>query len=275
MNNQRINYSTFFSTPKVMGILNITKNSFYDGGKFYDQNNILNQCEKMIKEKVDIIDVGACSSKPGSVPVSEKIELTIIEKYTRIIKNKFPKIPISIDTFRSEVARVAIENGADIINDISAGNIDPKIIEVVAKNNIPYVLMHMQGLPINMQHSPKYYHVLNDLKKFFKKKIEYLNSMGIKKIIIDPGFGFGKSIKDNYSILNNLNEFINFGYPIITGISRKSMLTKFLNIKAEDSLNATTIANTIALSKGCNIIRVHDVKEAKEIIRVLEYTKGL
>jgi len=275
MNNQRINYSTFFSTPKVMGILNITKNSFYDGGKFYDQNNILNQCEKMIKEKVDIIDVGACSSKPGSVPVSEKIELTIIEKYTRIIKNKFPKIPISIDTFRSEVARVAIENGADIINDISAGNIDPKIIEVVAKNNIPYVLMHMQGLPINMQHSPKYYHVLNDLKKFFKKKIEYLNSMGIKKIIIDPGFGFGKSIKDNYSILNNLNEFINFGYPIITGISRKSMLTKFLNIKAEDSLNATTIANTIALSKGCNIIRVHDVKEAREIIRVLEYTKGL
>lgn len=275
MNNQRINYSTFFSTPKVMGILNITKNSFYDGGKFYDQNNILNQCEKMIKEKVDIIDVGACSSKPGSVPVSEKIELTIIEKYTRIIKNKFPKIPISIDTFRSEVARVAIENGADIINDISAGNIDPKIIEVVAKNNIPYVLMHMQGLPINMQQSPKYYHVLNDLKKFFKKKIEYLNSMGIKKIIIDPGFGFGKSIKDNYSILNNLNEFINFGYPIITGISRKSMLTKFLNIKAEDSLNATTIANTIALSKGCNIIRVHDVKEAREIIRVLEYTKGL
>jgi len=275
MNNQRINYSTFFSTPKVMGILNITKNSFYDGGKFYDQNNILNQCEKMIKEKVDIIDVGACSSKPGSVPVSEKIELTTIEKYTRIIKNKFPKIPISIDTFRSEVARVAIENGADIINDISAGNIDPKIIEVVAKNNIPYVLMHMQGLPINMQHSPKYYHVLNDLKKFFKKKIEYLNSMGIKKIIIDPGFGFGKSIKDNYSILNNLNEFINFGYPIITGISRKSMLTKFLNIKAEDSLNATTIANTIALSKGCNIIRVHDVKEAREIIRVLEYTKGL
>tara|TARA_A100001035_G_scaffold23994_1_gene16132 strand:+ start:2033 stop:2809 length:777 start_codon:yes stop_codon:yes gene_type:complete len=258
-----------------MGILNITKNSFYDGGKFYDQNSILNQCEKMIKEKVDIIDVGACSSKPGSVPVSEKIELTIIEKYTRIIKNKFPKIPISIDTFRSEVARVAIENGADIINDISAGNIDPKIIEVVAKNNIPYVLMHMQGLPINMQQSPKYYHVLNDLKKFFKKKIEYLNSMGIKKIIIDPGFGFGKSIKDNYSILNNLNEFINFGYPIITGISRKSMLTKFLNIKAEDSLNATTIANTIALSKGCNIIRVHDVKEAREIIRVLEYTKGL
>ena len=275
MNNQRINYSTFFSTPKVMGILNITKNSFYDGGKFYDQNSILNQCEKMIKEKVDIIDVGACSSKPGSVPVSEKIELTTIEKYTRIIKNKFPKIPISIDTFRSEVARVAIENGADIINDISAGNIDPKIIEVVAKNNIPYVLMHMQGLPINMQQSPKYYHVLNDLKKFFKKKIEYLNSMGIKKIIIDPGFGFGKSIKDNYSILNNLNEFINFGYPIITGISRKSMLTKFLNIKAEDSLNATTIANTIALSKGCNIIRVHDVKEAREIIRVLEYTKGL
>ncbi len=275
MNNQRINYSTFFSTPKVMGILNITKNSFYDGGKFYDQNNILNQCEKMIKEKVDIIDVGACSSKPGSVPVSEKIELTTIEKYTRIIKNKFPKIPISIDTFRSEVARVAIENGADIINDISAGNIDPKIIEVVAKNNITYVLMHMQGLPINMQQSPKYYHVLNDLKKFFKKKIEYLNSMGIKKIIIDPGFGFGKSIKDNYSILNNLNEFINFGYPIITGISRKSMLTKFLNIKAEDSLNATTIANTIALSKGCNIIRVHDVKEAREIIRVLEYTKGL
>ena len=275
MNNQRINYSTFFSTPKVMGILNITKNSFYDGGKFYDQNNILNQCEKMIKEKVDIIDVGACSSKPGSVPVSEKIELTTIEKYTRIIKNKFPKIPISIDTFRSEVAKVAIENGADIINDISAGNIDPKIIEVVAKNNIPYVLMHMQGIPINMQHSPKYYHVLNDLKKFFKKKIEYLNSIGIKKIIIDPGFGFGKSIKDNYSILNNLNEFINFGYPIITGISRKSMLTKFLNIKAEDSLNATTIANTIALSKGCNIIRVHDVKEAREIIRVLEYTKGL
>ncbi len=275
MNNQRINYSTFFSTPKVMGILNITKNSFYDGGKFYDQNNILNQCEKMIKEKVDIIDIGACSSKPGSVPVSEKIELTTIEKYTRIIKNKFPKIPISIDTFRSEVAKVAIENGADIINDISAGNIDSKIIEVVAKNNIPYVLMHMQGLPINMQQSPKYYHVLNDLKKFFKKKIEYLNSMGIKKIIIDPGFGFGKSIKDNYSILNNLNEFINFGYPIITGISRKSMLTKFLNIKAEDSLNATTIANTIALSKGCNIIRVHDVKEAREIIRVLEYTKGL
>ena len=270
---EKINYSTFFSTPKVMGILNITNNSFYDGGKYINESSIIKQCKKMIEEGVDIIDIGACSSKPGSSPVEEKKEIEIIKKYTKLIKQKFPKIIVSVDTFRSSVAEIAIKNNADIINDISAGKFDSKIFDVVAKNNLPYILMHMQGEPKSMQEKPFYKNIITELLDFFEKKINFLNKKGIKKIIIDPGFGFGKSLENNYTILKNLEKFQKFGYPVIAGVSRKSMLTKLLNIDSKDALNSTTIVNTIAVRKGCKVLRVHDVKQAKEILKILEYLK--
>ena len=256
-----------------MGILNITNNSFYDGGKYINESSIIKQCKKMIEEGVDIIDIGACSSKPGSSPVEEKKEIEIIKKYTKLIKQKFPKIIVSVDTFRSSVAEIAIKNNADIINDISAGKFDSKIFDVVAKNNLPYILMHMQGEPKSMQEKPIYKNIITELLDFFEKKINFLNKKGIKKIIIDPGFGFGKSLENNYTILKNLEKFQKFGYPIIVGVSRKSMLTKLLNIDSKDALNSTTIVNTIAVRKGCKVLRVHDVKQAKEILKILDYLK--
>ena len=178
-----------------------------------------------------------------------------------------------MDTFRSSVAEIAIENNADIINDISAGKFDSKIFDVVAKNNLPYILMHMQGEPKSMQEKPVYKNIIRELFDFFEKKINFLHNKGIKKIIIDPGFGFGKSLKNNYTILENLEKFQKFGYPIIAGVSRKSMLTKLLDIDSKDALNSTTIVNTIAVSKGCKVLRVHDVKQAKEILKILDYLK--
>jgi len=178
-----------------------------------------------------------------------------------------------VDTFRSSVAEIAIKNNADIINDISAGKFDSKIFDVVAKNNLPYILMHMQGEPKSMQEKPIYKNIITELLDFFEKKINFLNKKGIKKIIIDPGFGFGKSLENNYTILKNLEKFQKFGYPIIAGVSRKSMLTKLLGIDSKDALNSTTIVNTIAVRKGCKVLRVHDVKQAKEILKILEYLK--
>ncbi|MDC3032047.1 dihydropteroate synthase, partial [Bacteroidota bacterium] len=211
--------------------------------------------------------------KPGSIPVEENKEIEIIKKYTKLIKQKFPKIIVSVDTFRSSVAEIAIENNADIINDISAGKFDSRIFDVVAKNNLPYILMHMQGEPKSMQERPSYKNIIIELLDFFEKKINFLNNKGIKNIIIDPGFGFGKSLENNYTILKNLEKFQKFGYPIIAGVSRKSMLTKLLDIDSKDALNSTTIVNTIAVSKGCKILRVHDVKQAKEILKILDYLK--
>ena len=258
------------STPKVMGILNITPDSFYDGGKFKDEKAILNQTEKMLAEGATFIDVGAYSSRPNATHISEDEELKRILPVINVLIENFPEIIISVDTFRSEIAKKAIENGAAIINDISGGNMDDKMFETVAQLQVPYVLMHMLGTPQNMQNKPVYTDVIQELIKFFAEKIFKLHQLKINDIIIDVGFGFGKTNEHNFEILKNLSLFEILDCPILAGISRKSMLHKTLGISAKEALNATTSANTIALINGAKILRVHDVKEAVEAIKIVE-----
>lgn len=273
MNQNKINkniYSTIFSTEKkiVMGILNITKDSFYDGDKYNTDEKIINQAKKMLDEGATIIDIGAQSSRPGAKQISSEQELKILIPAIKLLKKKLPDTYLSIDTFWSNTARKCIALGADMINDISAGNIDEKMLPTIAKINKPYVLMHMQGKPKNMQTNPTYINLVEEIKDFFKEKIQHLNSLGFKKIILDPGFGFGKTLEDNYKLMNQLNEFQQFKYPILVGISRKSMIYNLLNGTANDALNGTSILNTIALQKGARILRVHDAKEAIECIKI-------
>ena len=256
------------STPKVMGILNITPNSFYDGGKFVDNNQILFQVEKMIFEGATFIDIGAFSSKPNAEFVSEKEEIERILPVLEIILNKFPETIISIDTFRSEVAKVCIENGAAIINDISAGNLDEKMIETVAKYNVPYIMMHMRGNSQTMQSLTNYENIIKEILFYFSEKIAIARSLGINDLIIDPGFGFAKTLDQNFDILKKLELFEILELPILAGISRKSMIYKTLDTTAENALNGTSILNTIALTKGAKILRVHDVKEAVECVKL-------
>ena len=273
MSQNKINkniYSTIFSTEKkiVMGILNITKDSFYDGDKYNTDEKIINQAKKMLDEGATIIDIGAQSSRPGAKQISSEQELKILIPAIKLLKKKLPDTNLSIDTFWSNTASKCIALGADMINDISAGNIDEKMLPTIAKINKPYVLMHMQGKPKNMQTNPTYINLVEEIKDFFKEKIQHLNSLGFKKIILDPGFGFGKTLEDNYKLMNQLNEFQQFKYPILVGISRKSMIYNLLNGTANDALNGTSILNTIALQKGARILRVHDAKEAIECIKI-------
>ncbi len=260
------------STPKVMGILNITPNSFYDGGKFIGENQILNQVEKMIFEGATFIDIGAYSSKPNAEFVSEKEEIERILPVLNLILNKFPETIISIDTFRSEVAKVCIENGAAIINDISAGNLDHKMIEVVAKYNVPYIMMHMRGNAQTMQSLTNYENITKEILFYFSEKIAIARSLGINDLIIDPGFGFAKTLDQNFEVLQNLELFQMLESPILTGISRKSMIYKTLDTTAENALNGTSVLNTIALTKGAKILRVHDVAEAVECLKLFVKT---
>jgi dihydropteroate synthase len=268
------NNTTFdLKNPLIMGILNITPDSFYDGGKYKNEQDILDAVQKMLDEGALIIDIGAYSSRPNAKHISEKEELTRLIPIIKLLKTTFKNIVISVDTFRAKVAQKALEAGACIINDISAFSIDNALLDVVAKNNTPYVLMHMQGKPQNMQENPKYNDVVQDVKDFFAEKIALLHQKGIKNIILDVGFGFGKSIKHNYQLLNHLDEFKNFGLPMLVGISRKSMLYKPMSKQPLDMLNATTVANSIALGKGAQILRVHDVKEAREAIQIYGFLK--
>ncbi|MAW30669.1 MAG: dihydropteroate synthase [Flavobacteriales bacterium] len=273
MNQNKINkniYSTIFSTEKkiVMGILNITKDSFYDGDKYNTDKKIIYQAKKMLDEGATIIDIGAQSSRPGAKQISSEQELKILIPTIKLLKKKLPDTNLSIDTFWSNTASKCIALGADMINDISAGNIDEKMLPTIAKINKPYILMHMKGKPKNMQTNPTYINLVEEIKDFFKEKIQQLNSLGFKKIILDPGFGFGKTLEDNYKLMNQLNEFQQFKYPILVGISRKSMIYNLLNGTANDALNGTSILNTIALQKGARILRVHDAKEAIECIKI-------
>ncbi len=256
--------------PKVMGILNLTPDSFYDGGKYSSEKDILQQTEKMITEGATFIDIGAYSSRPGAEHISEEKELSRLIPILEIILQKFPKILISVDTFRSKVTQHAIEAGACMINDISAGNLDKKMFETIAKLQVPYIIMHMKGNPKNMQNNVDYNNLINEIIYYFSEKINELRALNVNDIIIDTGFGFSKTIDQNYELLGNLNLFKNLDLPILTGISRKSMLYKFLNITSNEALNATSIANTIALQQGSNILRVHDVKEAVQSIKILE-----
>jgi dihydropteroate synthase len=257
------------SSPKVMGILNITPDSFFDGGKYKNETEILSHVEKMLFEGATFIDVGAYSSKPGATHISENEELQRIVPVIKLLIKNFPDIIISVDTFRSSVARETINAGAAIINDISGGKIDEKMFETVADLKVPYILMHMLGTPQNMQLNPVYKDVTQEIISFFAEQIFKLHQLKLNDIIIDVGFGFGKTNNHNFEILKNLSLFKSLDAPILAGISRKSMLYKTLDISAQEALNATTSANTIALLNGANILRVHDVKEAIEAVKIV------
>ena len=275
-----------------MGILNVTPDSFYDGGKYFTlplkgkagEGALLDRVEKMIEEGADIIDVGACSTRPNAELISEEEELKRLIPAVKIIKNKFPHIIISADTFRSKVAEYAVHEGADMINDISGGQqlaVKPAarsqqqetMFKTIGELNIPYILMHMQGTPQTMQINPEYKDVVKEVKEYFVEKVEKLKSLKVEQIIIDVGFGFGKNIEHNYTLLKNISAFKELELPILVGVSRKSMINKALGTTPETALNGTTAANTIALMNGANILRVHDVKEAKEAIKIFNLTK--
>lgn len=257
------------STPKIMGILNLTPDSFYDGGKYKSDIEILRQTEKMLQEGATFIDIGAYSSRPGAKVISEKEEYNRLIPVIQLLLKKFPNVLLSIDTFRSKIATESIANGACIINDISAGKLDLNMFKTIAQLQVPYIIMHMQGTPQNMQQNPTYQNIINDLLYYFSKKINELRNLGVNDIIADVGFGFGKTIEHNYKLLANLELFKNLKIPLLTGLSRKSMLYKPLEITADLALNATTSVNTISLLKGANLLRVHDVKEAKEAIDIV------
>lgn len=255
-------------SPKVMGILNVTPNSFYDGGKFAGEKAVLNQVEKMLNEGATFIDIGGYSSKPNAEFVSEEEELQRVIPIITTITQKFPETLISIDTFRSKVAKESIENGTAIINDISAGNLDENMMKTVAELQVPYSMMHMKGTPKTMQSLTQYENIVKEMIFYFSEKIVQAKSLGINDLILDPGFGFAKTLEQNFEVLNKLELFQMLELPILAGISRKSMIYKTLETDAQNSLNGTTSLNTISLIKGAKILRVHDVKEAVECIKL-------
>ncbi|MGB5459581.1 MAG: dihydropteroate synthase [Eudoraea sp.] len=259
--------------PKVMGVLNITPDSFYDGGKYKDEVSILKQVEKLLDAGAIFVDVGAYSSKPGATNISEEEELKRILPVVNLMITNFPDIFLSIDTFRSIVARRCLENGAAMINDISAGNMDDKMMQTISEFKVPYVMMHMKGNPQNMSQQSNYSNLLEEILYYFSEKVAVAKSYGINDIILDPGFGFAKNTFQNFSLLQHLNLFKTFELPILVGLSRKSMIYKTLGTNPDQALNGTTALNTYALTKGANILRVHDVKEAVECIELLEALK--
>ncbi|MCD6565625.1 MAG: dihydropteroate synthase [Bacteroidales bacterium] len=259
-----------FSVPKVMGVLNVTPDSFYDGGRYTVKEKIVCKVEKMILEGVDFIDIGAYSSRPGAAVVSYGEELKRLSDTMELLRAGFPESIISIDTFRSGVARKMVEEyEADMINDISAGDMDKEMFNTIADLQIPYVMMHMQGTSQNMQKNPKYDNVVNDILAVFSGKIEELKLLGVDNVILDPGFGFGKTLEHNYELMNGLGQFSVLNKPIMIGVSRKSMIGKLLGCTPDEALNGTVVLNTVALMKGIDILRVHDVKEAVEAIKIV------
>lgn len=255
--------------PLVMGIINITPDSFYEGSRFSGEDEILHQVEKMLVEGADILDIGGQSTRPGAEQVGIDEELDRVAKAIQAIHIRFPEAIISIDTYHSRVAREAVAAGASIINDITAGNADADMLNYSAAMNVPYICMHMKGDPTSMQKNPVYDNVVRELIDFFILKKEVCRKAGITDLIIDPGFGFGKTIKHNFQLLQNLQLFKMLECPVLVGISRKSTIYKTLGVTANDALNGTTVLNTIALVKGADILRVHDVKEAKETVRLV------
>ena len=254
------------TTPKVMGILNVTPNSFYDGGMYKSSSEMLTKVGKMLSDGATFIDVGAYSSKPSAEYVSEEEELQRIIPIINLILEYYPEALLSVDTFRSEVAKVCIENGAAIINDISAGNLDDKMLETIAKYNVPYIMMHMRGTPETMQKMTSYEDIVKEILFYFSEKVAKARSFGINDLIVDPGFGFAKTLDQNYEVLQKMELFEILELPLLAGFSRKSMIYDTFQYSSEEALNGTTVLNTVALTKGAKILRVHDVKEAMECI---------
>ena len=262
------------SMPLIMGILNVTPDSFFDGGNYTEEGAWLAQTEKMIREGATIIDIGACSTRPGSPQPSLQEESNRLIPVILSLRKNYPNVLLSVDTYRSEIARQAITAGAHIINDISGGTLDSNMFETVAQLNVPYILMHIQGNPQTMQENPMYTDVVKEVHDYFSDNLKKLTTLGATKVILDPGFGFGKTVEHNYQLLQNLEKLQAFGLPVLAGLSRKSMINKLLNINSKDALNGTTILNAIALQKGAKLLRVHDVKEALEVVRILEKMKA-
>lgn len=258
------------TTPKIMGILNLTPNSFYDGGQYNNIDAALKQTEKMISEGATFIDVGGASSKPGVEEISTDEELKRVLPVIKKMSQTFPEIFISIDTYRSKVAAQAVAAGAQLVNDISAGNLDKDMLKTVGKLGVPYIAMHMQGTPQTMQNKAEYDDVLVAVRTFFSEKIKAAHAAGINDIILDPGFGFGKMINHNFTLLKHLRSLHITGVPLLIGISRKSMIYKTLGVDVTHALNGTTVLNAVALQQGAQILRVHDVKEARETVQLME-----
>jgi dihydropteroate synthase len=256
------------TTPKIMGILNVTPNSFFDGGNYKSESEILNQVEKMLFQGATFIDIGAYSSKPNAELVSENEELSRILPVVDLVLKNFPQTLLSIDTFRNKVAQKCIENGAALINDIAAGNLDENMMATVAKFQVPYIMMHSRGNPQTMQQLTNYENITKEILFYFSEKITKARSLGINDLIVDPGFGFAKKQEQNYEVLQKMELLHLLELPILVGFSRKSMIYKVLENNAQEALNGTTVLNTIALSKGAKILRVHDVKEAVECVKL-------
>lgn len=257
-----------FSTPRVMGILNITPDSFYEGSRQQTEKAIIEKAAQFLSEGATFIDMGAYSSRPGAMNISAEEETTRLLPALKAVLKEFPDAIVSVDTFRASVAEEAIDQGAKIINDISGGNLDKNMFATVARLGVPYIMMHMKGTPQTMLNEAVYDDLMSELTDYFAKKIQELNELGHHDIIIDPGFGFAKNMEHNYELLSRLHEFQIIGAPILVGISRKSMIYKTLETTSDEALNGTTIANTIALIKGASILRVHDVKEALEAVKI-------
>ena len=262
-----------FDSPKIMGILNITPDSFFDGGMLTDEKSVLLKVEKMISDGADFIDVGGYSSRPGASDISEKEELDRVIPTIEAIIKRFPECILSIDTFRSEVAKQAIESGALMVNDISGGALDSEMFALVARHHVPYILMHMKGTPQTMKSMAEYENLISEMLDYFHPKIDQLQQLGVADIMIDPGFGFAKTIAHNFELLKHLELLKVLNQPMVIGLSRKSMIWKTLNTDPENALNGTTVLNTIALLKGASILRIHDVKEAVEAVKLTNFVR--
>ena len=262
--------------PRVMGILNVTPDSFYAGSRKQTEEEIIGRCKQISDEGGCIIDLGAYSSRPNAEHISAEEEINRLKSALKVINQNFPDAVLSVDTFRADVAKMCVEEyGVAIINDIAAGMMDPQMFATVAKLGVPYIMMHMQGTPQDMQLNPHYENILKEVLYYFSEKVQRLRDLGAKDLILDPGFGFGKTVAHNYELMERMNEFSIFELPLLVGISRKSMIYKLLGGGPEDALNGTSILNTVALSKGANILRVHDVKEAVEAVKIFTTLKGM
>lgn len=259
------------SRPQVMGIINVTPDSFYAGSRTQTEMALARRVEQVVAEGASILDIGGYSSRPGAADVSPEEEMARLRRGLEVIRRVHPEAVVSVDTFRASVARQCVEEyGVALINDISGGEMDAEMFPTVAALGVPYVLMHMQGTPQTMQQAPHYDHLLRDVFLYFARKVQQLRDLGAKDIILDPGFGFGKTMEDNYALLAHLDEFGIFGLPLLVGVSRKSMITRLLGITPDDALNGTTVINTLCLTKGAHILRVHDVRQAVEAVRLVQ-----